>query len=76
MEIITLAKEMTCSGCGKTIPTGAEAKYYSPTKIYHHPGCPKAEKSPTDNSYQQQLLIELSGIRHAIVEMTRAIREK
>lgn len=76
MEIITLAKELTCSGCGKTIPAGAEAKYYSPQKVYHHPRCPKEEKSPQGNSYQGQLLEELREIRHAIIDMAKAIREK
>ena len=76
MEIITLAKEVICSGCGKPIPAGAEAKYYSPKKVYHNPACPKEDKRSPGNSYQGQLLEELRQIRHAIIDMAKAIREK
>lgn len=76
MEVITLVKEVACAQCREIIPAGAQAKYYSPTKVYHHPICPRGEKSPKGSSYQGQLLEELRNIRHAIIDMARAIREK
>jgi len=34
MRIITLQRPAICAGCGKEIPTGARARYYSQDKIY------------------------------------------
>ncbi len=34
MKVITLQRDAICAGCGKDLPAGTIARYYSPDRIY------------------------------------------
>jgi len=64
VEVIKLVIAKNCAGCGQEIPAGAEAKYYSERRVYHHPACPKQATARKASSRTDEVIERLGQIHH------------
>lgn len=75
MRVITLREPAKCADCGRDLPAGTTARYYSRDKIYCEPSCGGKQPAPAPQAAAPAPMGGRAAVLVFLKRLDAAIRE-